>query len=227
MTAMLDPTSVRRELDAHGYAIVPHVVDAAGCAALRASFDDDDAFRNTIVMERHGYGRGTYRYFAYPLPPTVAELRRELYATVVETANAWAARLGRTERYPLTLEAMLARCRDAGQQRPTPLLLRYEAGDYNALHQDTYGAIAFPFQATVLLNAPERDFTGGEFTLVESKPRRQSVPHVVPLGLGDAVVFPNAQRPNDRGGRSVFRHGVSTVRWGQRVTLGLIFHDAQ
>jgi hypothetical protein len=218
---------VRAVLDAHAYAVVPQFFDAAACATIAAAFDDDDRFRSTIVMERHGYGRGTYRYFAYPLPPAIAAARERVYAATVATANAWAERLGRAERYPATLAEMLERCHAAGQLRPTPLLLRYGAGDFNALHQDNYGAVAFPLQATVLLGEPGRDFSGGEFTLVETRPRRQSVPHVVPLGLGDAVVFPNSTKPNERGGRSTFRHGVSVVRTGRRMTLGLILHDAQ
>jgi hypothetical protein len=215
-------------LDERGFAVVPGFFDAATCDALAARFDDDEgAFRKTIVMERHGYGHGVYRYFAYPLPAIVAAARERVYGAVVDTANAWAERLGRSERYPATLAGMLARCRAAGQLRPTPLLLRYVAGDWNALHQDTYGAIAFPLQATVLLSDPDGDFTGGEFTLVESKPRKQSIPHVVPLARGDAVIFPNVQKPNEAGGRSVFRHGVSAVRSGTRLTLGLILHDAE
>jgi len=177
-------------------------------------------------MARHGYGRGEYRYFRYPLPPLIAKVRSALYAALVPTANVWSERLGLDDRYPPELSEMLARAHAAGQERPTPLLLRYGAGDYNALHQDTYGEIAFPFQGTVLLN-DAGDFTGGEFVLVESKPRRQSVAHVITLGRGDLVVFPNRLRPNDRGGRSTFRHGVAEVRSGNRITLGLILHDAQ
>jgi uncharacterized protein len=222
----MDPAELARGLDAHGYAVVPGVLAAARCRELAAVYDDDATFRSTIVMARHGYGRGEYRYFRYPLPPAVAALRSALYAALAGTANAWSERLGQTERYPATLDELLARCHAAGQERPTPLLLRYGAGDYNALHQDTYGAIAFPFQGTVLLSDPA-DFSGGEFVLVESRPRRQSVPHVVPLGRGDLVVFPNRLRPNDRGGRSMFRHGVAEIRSGNRVTLGLILHDAQ
>jgi uncharacterized protein len=217
-------------LNARGYAVLPGVLDARGCAELRAAFDDEAAFRKTIVMERHGYGRGVYRYFRYPLPPPVQRLREELYTGLAPVANAWAAALGRTERYPGTLAEMLARCAEHGQTRPTPLLLRYRAGDHNALHQDRYGEIAFPLQATVLLSEPGRDFVGGEFVLVEQRPRKQSLPHVVPLRSGDAVVFPNAERPvpSARGtARSIFRHGVGEVREGERVTLGLIFHDAE
>ncbi len=212
-------------LDERGYAVVRGWLDAERCRELAGWYGDDVRFRSTIVMARHGYGRGEYRYFRYPLPPLVAELRGALYAALVATANAWSERLGVRDRFPGTLPALLDRCHAAGQERPTPLLLRYGAGDYNALHQDTYGDVAFPFQGTVLLSE-RTDFTGGEFVLVESKPRRQSVAHVVPLERGDLVVFPNKLRPNERGGRSTFRHGVSEVRSGSRVTLGLILHDA-
>lgn len=217
------------ELGARGYAVLPKLLDAAACDALRGRFDDDGAFRNTVVMERHGYGRGVYRYFADPLPPHVAQLRERLYARLAPVANAWAEALGNGDRYPAALDDFLARCHAAGQTRPTPLLLRYRAGDHNALHRDLYGDVAFPLQATVLLDEPGTDFDGGEFVLVEQRPRKQSLAHVVPLRRGDAVVFPNAVRPA-RGGhgwfRTAFRHGVSEVRRGERVTLGLIFHDA-
>jgi hypothetical protein len=214
-------------LDASGYTTVPGLVAPADCVALRAAFDDLGAFRKTVIMEPLGFGRGTYRYFAAPLPPLVATLRERIYALTASLANEWNVRLGRDDRYPATLAAFLDRCGAAGQVRPTPLILRYRAGDYNALHQDTYGEVAFPFQATVLLSDPACDFTGGEFTLVENRPRKQSVPHVVALGPGDAVIFPNVARPNVRGGRSTFRHGVSLVRSGERFTLGLILHDAR
>lgn len=213
------------ELDAQGYAVVRGWLDAPRCRELAASYDDDARFRSTIVMARHGYGRGEYRYFRSPLPALVSELRSALYAALVPTANAWTERLGKDERFPGALAELLDRCHAAGQERPTPLLLRYGAGDYNALHQDTYGQVAFPLQGTVLLNE-RSDFTGGEFVLVESKPRRQSIPYVVVLERGDLVVFPNQLRPNERGGRSSFRHGVAEVRSGKRVTLGLIMHDA-
>jgi hypothetical protein len=227
-SATLAP-DLRAALDAHGYAVLPGLLAAPACAALRARFDDEPAFRKTIVMEHLGYGHGVYRYFAAPVPPEVAEPRAALYARLAPVANAWAEQLGQTERYPARLEEMLDRCAAADQARPTPLLLRYRAGDHNALHQDVYGKVAFPLQATVLLSAPEADFSGGEFVLVEQRPRRQSLVHVVPLGLGDCVVFPNSARPA-RGTRGIyrttFRHGVSEVRAGERITLGLIFHDA-
>jgi hypothetical protein len=217
-------------LDSQGYAVLPEFVAAREAGELRALFDDDARFRKTVVMERVGFGRGTYKYFAAPLPPLVAGLRAGLYGKLVPVANAWAEALGLAERYPATLDEMLQRCADHGQTRPTPLLLRYRAGDHNALHQDLYGEIAFPLQATVLLDEPGEDFDGGEFVLVEQRPRRQSLVHVVQMAKGDAVVFPNALRPI-RGGRgwyrTRFRHGVSELRRGERLTLGLIFHDAR
>lgn len=217
-------------LDARGYAVIPRLVDDAERAELRALFDDDRAFRNTVVMERHGYGRGVYRYFAYPLPPLVAALRERLYAQLVPVANAWAERLREEDRYPEDLEEFLERCRRHGQARPTPLLLRYREGDHNALHRDLYGDVAFPLQVTVMLSEAGADFAGGEFVLVEQRLRQQSLPRVVPLGAGDAVAFPNAVRPvaGARGyHRTAFRHGVSEVTRGERTTLGLIFHDAR
>jgi hypothetical protein len=220
---------MQQELDRRGYAVIPALLGGDEAAELRALFDDDAAFRNTIVMERLGYGRGVYRYFAYPLPPLVAELRERLYAQLAPAANAWAESLGETARYPATLAGFLARCHASAQLRPTPLLLRYRAGDHNALHQDRYGEVAFPLQVTVLLDEPGRDFDGGEFVLVEQRPRKQSLAHVVPLRAGDAVVFPNGTRPvrGARGTfRTTFRHGVSEVRRGERIALGLIFHDA-
>ncbi|HEY6235467.1 MAG TPA: 2OG-Fe(II) oxygenase [Candidatus Elarobacter sp.] len=221
---------MKDDLDERGYAVIPALLDVGACAELRARFDDDDAFRSTVVMERHGYGRGVYRYFCYPLPPLVECLREDLYARLAPVANAWAEALGDGVRYPATLAEFLAHCHANGQQRPTPLMLRYRAGDHNALHQDVYGDVAFSLQATVLLSDPAVDFAGGEFVLVEQRPRKQSLAHVVPLRLGDAVVFPNSVRPA-RGARGYFRtrfrHGVGEVRCGERVTLGLIFHDAR
>ncbi|HTW85951.1 MAG TPA: 2OG-Fe(II) oxygenase [Candidatus Sulfotelmatobacter sp.] len=221
--------TVPPELAERGYAVLPRLLDAAACAALRGRFDDVAAFRKTVDMEPLGFGRGVYRYFAAPVPEPVAGLRARLYAALAPVANQWAEQLGEPGGYPATLPAFLERCAAAGQTRPTPLLLRYRAGDRNALHQDRYGEVAFPLQATVLLSPPT-DFTGGEFVLVEQRPRRQSLAHVVPLGLGDAVVFPNAARPirSARGwSRTQFRHGVGEVRDGERVTLGIIFHDAR
>ncbi|MDQ6940932.1 MAG: 2OG-Fe(II) oxygenase [Candidatus Eremiobacteraeota bacterium] len=218
------------ELEARGFAVTPSLLDADACAELRARFDDDDAFRNTVVMERLGYGRGVYRYFRYPLPPLVERMREQLYAQLAPVANAWSESLSSDTHYPAALAEFLAHCHANGQTRPTPLLLRYRAGDHNALHQDVYGDVAFPLQATVLLSEPGADFAGGEFVLVEQRPRKQSLAHVVPLRRGDAVVFPNSIRPA-RGARgffrTTFRHGVGEVRGGERVTLGLIFHDAR
>jgi hypothetical protein len=219
-------TTFFHALDERGYAVLPGFIAPGTARELIAAYDDGPLFRSTIVMERHGYGRGEYRYFRYPLPPLVQQLREQLYAALVPAANAWAERLGAKARFPAALPLMLDLCAEAGQARPTALLLRYRAGDYNALHQDIYGEVAFPFQATVLLSDPAA-FSGGEFLLIESLPRRQSIPHVVPLGLGDCVVFPNRLRPNTAGARSTFKHGVAEVRSGTRVTLGLIFHDAQ
>jgi hypothetical protein len=218
------------ELRTRGYTAIPSLLDEGECDELRSLFDRDDAFRSTIVMERHGYGRGVYRYFGYPLPPLVARLRRDLYTRLRPVGNAWMEALGEARRYPPALDEFLADCHALGQNRPTPLLLRYRSGDHNALHQDVYGDLAFPLQATVLLSRPEADFSGGEFVLVEQRPRRQSLAHVVPLRRGDAVVFPNAVRPvaGARGwSRTVFRHGVGEVRAGERLTLGVIFHDAR
>jgi hypothetical protein len=223
-------TTTANELEARGFAVIRSVLGAAACAELRTRFDDDGAFRNTVVMERLGYGRGVYRYFRYPLPPLVERLREDLYAQLAPVANAWAKALAGDACYPPALAEFVAHCHANGQMRPTPLMLRYRAGDHNALHQDVYGDVAFPLQATVLLSDPGTDFDGGEFVLVEQRPRKQSLAHVVPLHRGDAVIFPNSIRPA-RGARgfyrTTFRHGVGEVRTGERVTLGLIFHDAR
>ena len=223
----MDTDALRNELDSNGFALIPHQLSPNEAEGLRARFDDDASFRKTIDMERHGYGRGIYRYFAYPLPPIVQTLRERLYAALVPIADEWAERLGSADRFPATLDEMIARCSVAGQLHPTPLVLRYRTGDFNALHQDVYGDVAFPFQATVLLSRPNEEFTGGEFVLYETRARKQSVARVVPLDFGDAVVFPNAFRPNAKSGRSQFRHGVSIVRSGNRTTLGVILHDAK
>jgi len=223
----MDTDAIRTALDADGFALLPRLLSPQAAELLRSGFDDDASFRKTISMERHGYGRGTYRYFSYPLPTQLQKLREDLYAALVPIANEWVERLGSDNRYPATLEEMIARCVGAEQLRPTPLLLRYVAGDFNALHQDVYGAVAFPFQATVLLSRPNDEFTGGEFVLYETRARKQSVARVVPLEFGDAVIFPNAFRPNAKGGRSQLRHGVSIVRSGGRTTLGVILHDAK
>ena len=216
-------------IDEHGYAVVPGLLDGAACEAMAARYDDAAQFRSRVVMARHGFGQGEYQYFADPLPEPVARLRARLYPPLAALANRWAEALGTDLRYPAAHADYRAQCRAAGQARPTPLLLRYGPGDHNCLHQDLYGALVFPLQATVLLSAPGRDFSGGEFVLVEQRPRRQSRAEVVPLGQGDAVIFPVRERPvaGTRGVyRATMRHGVSRIRSGARTTLGLIFHDA-
>ena len=224
-----DWPAIEADLDAYGCAVIPGLLPAAGCAALAAGYDDDSAFRSRVVMQRHGFGRGEYRYFAYPLPPVVAGLRRGLYPALAAIANRWHASMGLEARFPDDHEAFLARCHAAGQARPTPLLLRYLPGDYNCLHQDLYGEHVFPLQAAVLLSRPGDDFTGGEFVLTEQRPRMQSRAEVVPLAQGDAVVFAVRHRPvaGARGSyRVTMRHGVSRLRSGRRHMLGVIFHDA-
>jgi hypothetical protein len=231
MNATLAPDRalIERELFAAGHAIVPAVLDANACALLRASYDRDELFRSRVVMERHRFGRGEYRYFAYPLPPVVERLRREMYELLAPLANRWMERLVAAERFPLDLDAMLKRCAAAGQTRPTPLLLKYGRGDFNCLHQDVYGEVAFPLQAAVFLNSPHADYAGGEFILAEQRPRAQTRIEALLPARGDALIFPNRYRPVDgtRGTyRGSIRHAVSTVRRGERYTLGLIFHDA-
>jgi uncharacterized protein len=216
------------ELAANGYATLP-LLDAATCRALAALYDDDTRFRSRVVMQRHNYGRGEYKYLSYPLPEPVADLRSTLYPPLAAIANEWRATLGEAGRFPPTLEAFIAECHAAGQTRPTPLLLRYGPDDFNCLHQDLYGPLVFPLQLTVLLSAPGKDFSGGEFVLVEQRPRAQSRAAVVPLSQGEAVIFPVHHRPAQgaRGARRVtMRHGVSRVTSGNRQTLGIIFHDA-
>jgi hypothetical protein len=216
-------------LDRDGYAVLPGLLSAAECRELAALYDNRDAFRSRVVMARHGFGEGEYKYLAYPLPPVVAELRQALYPLVAPVANRWHGQLGLKPDFPAALDRYLARCHAAGQTRPTPLILKYGPGDYNCLHQDLYGELAFPLQATVLLSRPGEDLSGGEFLLVEQRPRRQSKGEVVPLRQGDAVVFPVNHRPvaGARGYyRVTMRHGVSRLRSGRRFTLGIIFHDA-
>ena len=213
-----------------GHALPGRLLAARECNALRRSFHDDALFRSTIDMAPKRYGNGRYRYFAYPLPETVRVLRALLYPPLAEIANRWWERLGKTERFEPTLEAFLARCHAAGQERPTPLLLSYGPGGYNRLHQDVYGAVAFPFQVVVQLTAPDADFRGGEFLLTEQRARMQARGWSVRLERGDALIFPNAIRPvaTPRGdARATVRHGVSDVVEGQRATLGIIFHDAE
>jgi hypothetical protein len=224
-----DWAAIASGLDERGHATVPGFLAADRCAAIAALYEETARFRSRIVMERHAYGVGEYQYFAYPLPDAIQALREELYRGLAPIANAWARRLGQEAAFPPDLETFLRGCRAAGQGRPTPLLLRYDAGGYNCLHQDRYGAIAFPLQATVLLSRPGEDFAGGEFLLVEQRPRAQSRGEVVALSQGDAVIFANALRPvrGQHGDHRVnLRHGVSRVASGRRFTLGLIFHDA-
>jgi hypothetical protein len=218
------------ELDAQGCAVLKGLLSRDECRALAALYPDDKHFRSKVVMGRHGFGRGEYKYFSYPLPAVIAELRPALYAQLRDVANRWNEAMGIEIRYPHSHEAFLKRCHAAGQTRSTPLLLQYGPGDYNCLHQDLYGEHVFPLQVAILLSEPGRDFTGGEFVLTEQRPRMQSRPEVVPLGQGDAVAFAVHHRPV-RGTRGFYRvnlrHGVSRIRSGHRHTLGVIFHDAK
>jgi uncharacterized protein len=225
----IDWVAAAAELDGFGTAVLPGLLTAAECRGIAALYPHEEHFRSHIVMARHGFGRGEYRYFKYPLPALIGALRGALYCRLVPIANAWNERLGATMRYPRTHAKFLDVCHAAGQVRPTPLLLKYADGDYNCLHQDLYGELAFPLQVAILLSQPGKDFTGGEFVLTEQRPRMQSRAEVVPLGQGDAVAFAVSSRPM-RGGKGSYRvnlrHGVSRVRSGRRHTLGIIFHDA-
>jgi uncharacterized protein len=226
----LDWVRLSSDLDAGGNAVVESLLTAAECQALAAFYGAESSFRSRVVMGRHGFGRGEYKYFAYPLPGIVGDLRTQLYPRLAPIANRWNERMGIDTTYPADHAAFLARCRDAGQDRPTPLLLQYEAGDYNCLHQDLYGEHVFPLQVAILLSQPGTDFTGGEFVMTEQRPRMQSRAEVIPLGQGDAVIFAVHHRPV-QGTRGVYRvnlrHGVSVVRSGHRHTLGVIFHDSK
>lgn len=227
--AAFDWRALEAELDARGCAMLPGLLTPAECQAIAGLYTAETGFRSRVVMARHGFGRGEYRYFDYPLPAVVAALRAGLYPRLVPLANRWTALMGMATCYPADHAEFLARCHAAGQVRPTPLLLQYGPGDYNCLHQDLYGEHVFPLQAAVLLSEPGRDFIGGEFVLTEQRPRMQSRAEVAPLRQGDALVFAVAQRPvqGARGPyRVVMRHGVSEVRSGARHTLGVIFHDA-
>jgi uncharacterized protein len=225
---MIDWTAIAAQLDQTGSATLPALLTPAACDEVAAMYDAA-AFRSTVIMGRHGFGRGEYRYFAYPLPSPVQALRAALYPHLVPIANGWYERLEIETRFPLDHAEFLDRCHAAGQARPTPLLLRYGAGDYNCLHQDLYGEHVFPLQVAILLSEPGVEFSGGEFVLTEQRPRMQSRVSVVPLAKGDAVIFAVNDRPvlGTRGEYRVkMRHGVSALRDGRRHTLGVIFHDA-
>jgi hypothetical protein len=229
MLDRFDWTAIAASLDTQGWAVLSGLLSPAECAGTAAFYDAEAGFRSRVVMARHGFGRGEYRYFAYPLPDIVAQLRTGLYPPLAAIANLWNHRMGIEQRFPPAHGDFLARCHAAGQLRPTPLLLRYGPGDYNCLHQDLYGAHVFPLQLAVLLSAPGEGFTGGEFVLTEQRPRMQSRVSVVPLRQGDAVVFAVNQRPvrGSRGDyRVAMRHGVSEIRAGHRHVLGVIFHDS-
>lgn len=229
MIDTLDWNALETMLEDRSYAVTPPLLDPGACAALAASFNDEGVFRGTVVMARHGYGQGCYRYFAYPLPPVVAALREALYPHLARIANRWAAQLGTPADWPPTHAALLERCHAAGQRRPTPLLLRYGPGDYNCLHQDLYGPVHFPLQAIVQLDRPGKDFDGGALVLVENRPRRQSRCEAVRAPQGAITILPVRDRPR-LGPRGVYRtqlrHGVSSIERGERRTLGIIFHDA-
>jgi len=226
----LDWPRIGADLDLHGCAVVNALLSPEECQALVDTYAVEESFRSRVVMARHGFGRGEYKYFAYPLPDVVAGLRTSLYPRLSGVANRWHETLGIETRYPDNHSAFLDRCHRAGQRKPTPLMLQYGAGDYNCLHQDLYGEHVFPLQVTFLLSKPRQGFTGGEFVLTEQRPRMQSRAEVVPLDQGDGVIFPVHHRPvqGTRGAYRVnLRHGVSRVRSGHRHTLGIIFHDAE
>ncbi|MBB6735668.1 2OG-Fe(II) oxygenase [Cohnella zeiphila] len=225
-----DETGLQRELDESGFARLPGLLNEAQCAELVALYEDESRFRRTIDMNRYRFGSGEYKYFAAPLPALVQQLRERLYPALARAANRWEERLGQEPAYPEELSAFLEQCHRHGQTRPTPLLLKYEEGDYNCLHQDLYGEVFFPFQAVIALSRRDLDYAGGEFLLVEQRPRAQSRGHALVLEQGDGLVFPTNNRPvaGARGYyRTKLRHGVSTVLSGRRHTLGVIFHDAR
>jgi len=230
MAAPYSWPELERDLDSQGNAVLHRLISPEECGQLAALYDQENGFRSRIVMARHGFGRGEYKYFDYPLPPLIAELRSSLYRQLAPIANRWNEAMDVGVRYPDSHSEFLERCHQAGQRRATPLLLRYTAGDYNCLHQDVYGEHVFPLQVAILLSRPQQDFTGGEFVMTEQRPRMQSRAEVVPMSQGDGVVFTVRQRPV-QGSRGVYRvnlrHGVSRIRSGRRHTLGIIFHDAE
>lgn len=226
----LDWQRISQDLDAHGNAVLPRILSSEDCDSFAGLYPDDKHFRSRVVMERYGFGRGEYKYFRYPLPEVLSELRRALYSHLEPIANRWNQVMDIEVRYPKEHAVFIRRCHEAGQLRPTPLLLQYGAGDFNCLHQDLYGDHVFPIQVTILLSEPGRDFAGGEFVLTEQRPRMQSRAEVVSLRKGDAVAFAVHYRPvqGKRGYYRVsFRHGISRLRSGRRYTLGIIFHDAK
>ncbi|MBB5062071.1 2OG-Fe(II) oxygenase [Granulicella mallensis] len=225
----LDWRQVGKDLDEQGSALLQGVLSADECKAIASLYPEESIFRSRVVMGRYGFGRGEYKYFSYPLPSIIQGLRTTLYPRLAPVANRWNEAMGIEVRYPGSHADFVQRCHDAGQFRPTPLLLQYGTGDYNCLHQDLYGEHVFPIQVAILLSEPQRDFTGGEFVLTEQRPRMQSRPEVVPLRQGDAVAFAVHHRPV-KGTRGIYRvnlrHGVSRLRSGERHTVGIIFHDA-
>ncbi len=227
---ILNDTQIETDLDQQGYAIIKGLIGTENCVKLTRTYDQGDLFRSRVVMARHGFGQGEYKYFAYPLPDLVSDLRTRLYLPLAGIANRWNETMNMDQRFPATHKQYLDLCHAAGQTKPTPLLLQYGAGDYNCLHQDVYGELLFPLQVACLLSKPGADFIGGELVLTEQRPRMQSQAEVVPLEQGDAVIFPVRNRPK-QGTRGTYRvnmrHGVSKIRSGQRHTLGIIFHDAQ
>jgi hypothetical protein len=228
--AAIDWSSLTWRLDHEGFATTGALLDEKECRTVAALYDEERRFRSRVVMAQHNFGIGEYKYFAYPLPNLVQTLRRGFYPALARIANGWADALGQDPSFPSKLDDYLEHCHEAGQKRPTPLLLKYQAGGYNCLHQDLYGELVFPFQLTVLLSSPHHDFEGGEFLLTEQRPRMQSRGVVIPLREGEAVIFPVRYRPirGKRGHyRAAMRHGVSTIREGNRMTLGVIFHDAK
>jgi len=227
--AAQDWTRIIADLDRQGWSVAPALLPEEACVALRESYDKDRLFRSRVVMDRHGFGSGEYKYFAHPLPDAITEIRVAAYSCLHAVASRWNAAMGINLRYPAELGTWLARCHAAGQRRPTPLLLRYGLGDYNCLHQDLYGEHVFPLQMAILLSRPGTEFSGGELVLTEQRPRMQSRPHVLDLRCGDAAIFAVRHRPvaGVRGTyRTTLRHGVSMVRTGERFVAGIIFHDA-